>query len=263
MRLLDLFCGAGGAAVGYASAGFDEIVGVDINPQPHYPFEYIRADALQVLDWIIKHGTIKVRINGAENVFGPFDAIHASPPCQRYSRTAKIHETHRPVNPHPDLIAPVRSALKQTGLPYIIENVPGAPLIDPVVLCGTQFHLRVYRHRLFEGSCPLRGLPHQPHSETTGSHRGYSKDTPFISVAGHNYSREQGAAAMGLTKMGRPPQLGTMLHIVGHFSDVSAGRAALEVPWMTRDELSQAIPPAYTEYIGKQLLAHLQQSAVA
>lgn len=238
--LLDLFCGAGGAAMGYHRAGFD-IVDVDTKPQPHYPFPFVQWDAL---DYVAHYG-------------GWFDAIHASPPCQCYSRTRMILVGKGLPNTHPDLVAPTRAALAQTGKPWIIENVPGAPLHDPLVLCGTQFNLRVYRHRLFEASFPLAELSHTPHRRTTGAHRGYSKDTPMICVGGHNYNVSQGAAAMGMTKLGRPPQPGTLLHLVGYFSDVQAGREAIEVGWMTRDELSQAIPPAYTEFIGRQLLAHL------
>jgi DNA (cytosine-5)-methyltransferase 1 len=237
-RLLDLFCGAGGAAMGYYRAGFD-VVGVDIKPQPHYPFPFVQADALTFpLD--------------------DFDLVHASPPCQVYSRTAKILEGKGLPNKHPDLVGPLQDRLRRALVPYVIENVPGSPLHKPVVLCGTQFGLRVYRHRLFEASVPLQAPSHQKHVLSTGSHRGYSKGYPMVTVGGPNYNLAEAQAAMGMTKMGRPPQLGTMLHVVGHFSDVEAGRAALGAPWMTRDELSQAIPPAYTEYIGRQLLAHLR-----
>ncbi|MGH9692462.1 MAG: DNA cytosine methyltransferase [Candidatus Acidiferrales bacterium] len=125
-RLLDLFCCAGGAGVGYNRAGF-EVVGVDNKPQPNYPFPFIRADALK-LD---------------AKFLASFDALHASPPCQSYSDLAK-----RNGNGHewPRLIEPVRKMLIKTGLPYVIENVDGAPLLDPVVLCGTMFpNLRVLR----------------------------------------------------------------------------------------------------------------------
>ena len=134
-RLLDLFCGAGGAAMGYHRAGF-EVVGVDNRPQPNYPFEFWQRDALLVL-----------------RTCDPFDfdAIHASPPCQAftaYQRTCNVGD-------YPDLIAPVRELLKATGLPYVIENVHGAPLLESVVLCGSQFDLDVQRHRLFETNWPL------------------------------------------------------------------------------------------------------------
>jgi DNA (cytosine-5)-methyltransferase 1 len=143
-RLLDLFCCAGGAGVGYSRAGF-EVVGVDINPQPRYPFEFVQADAL----------------NLDADFIATFDAIHASPPCQSYSDLAK-----RNGNAHewPRLIEPVRELLVSTGLPYVIENVDGAPLIDAVVLCGTMFpRLRVLRHRLFEANFTILTPPHQKH----------------------------------------------------------------------------------------------------
>src|SRR3990167_9619494 len=116
-RLLDLFCGAGGAAVGYSRAGF-EVVGVDIAPQPRYPFEFVQDDALDYL-----------RDFYYERTFPPFDAIHASPPCQAYTQLGRK-------NGHPELIEPVRELLRATELPYVVENVVGAPLLEPIVLCG-------------------------------------------------------------------------------------------------------------------------------
>lgn len=196
--------------MGYHRAGFTEIVGVDIKPQPHYPFTFVQADALEY--FTLPQG---------------FDAIHASPPCQLFSKTRAILRGKGLTNPGTDLIEATRARLQRRGVPYVIENVPGAPLLSPVLLCGTMFGLRVYRHRLFESSCLLL-VPMDPeHRHTTGSHRGYSKGTPFITVGGNNYSRTEGAAAMG-------------------------------IDWpMTRAELSQAIPPAYTEFIGRQVLAEL------
>ena len=126
-RLLDLFCGAGGAAMGYHRAGF-EVVGVDIKPQPHFPFEFHQVDALTYT------------LDG-------FDAYHASPPCQRYSCAVNLHNNR---DSHPDLIDIVRNILLKTGKHYVIENVPGSPLINPTQLCGSAFGLRVRRHRLFE-----------------------------------------------------------------------------------------------------------------
>ena len=131
-RLLDLFCGAGGAGMGYSRAGF-EVVGVDIAPQKHYPFEFHQADALE---YLAQHGA-------------EFDAIHASPPCQRYSA---ITHAKRTENNYPDLIPSTREALIKCDRPYVIENVPRAPLINPLILCGTMFDLHVIRHRLFEMS---------------------------------------------------------------------------------------------------------------
>ncbi len=143
-KLLDLFCCAGGAAVGYHRAGFD-VVGVDVDHQPRYPFEFHRRDAMK-LD---------------QSFIAMFDAIHASPPCQAYSdlaaRNGNAHEW-------PRLIEPVRDMLESTGKPYVIENVDGAPLINYIVLCGTMFaNLRVLRHRLFETNFPILTPPHGRH----------------------------------------------------------------------------------------------------
>jgi len=212
-RLLDLFCGSGGAAMGYYRAGFC-IVGVDIVRQKRYPFEFIQADALVFLN-----------LYGAE-----FDAIHASPPCQAYSCTRSLSS-----KTHPELIPATRHFLKKTGRPYIIENVPGAPLIDPVVLCGSMFDgLRVYRHRLFESNIPLKApgpCRHKHcHSPIDVSGTGGLQKTPRKAPGG------------GLS---RKPK------------NISEARDAMGIPWMTRKELSQAIPPAYTAWLGKQLLAAL------
>jgi DNA (cytosine-5)-methyltransferase 1 len=139
MRLLDLFCGAGGAGMGYHRAGF-EVVGVDIKPQPRYPFEFHRADALEYLN---QH-------------WREFDIIHASPPCQFYSRATKMNGTK---HNHPDLLQPTIDALDATGKPYIVENVPGAPMKNYLMLCGTMFGLRVFRHRLFVTSPQIMFSP--------------------------------------------------------------------------------------------------------
>lgn len=219
-RLLDLYSGAGGCAVGYSRAGF-EVVGVDINPQPRYPFEFHRGDAL---DYLREHGH-------------EFDAIHASPPCQRYSIGRHIHASGER---HPDLVAPTRELLQATGKPWVIENVPGAPLGGfAAELCGLMFGLRVLRHRLFEASFLLLAPPHPPHPAhlTTGTNtakrggrgNGYSTGADgLVCVAGNNFVREAGAKAMG-------------------------------VDWpMTRRELANAIPPAYCEFVGRQLIAQVE-----
>ena len=212
MRVLDLFCGAGGAAMGYHRAGF-EVVGVDINPQPHYPFEFIQADAMNVMgqgswselwaDWLTQ-----------------FDAIHASPPCQAYSRMSSA----RPglAEQYPSLIEPLRRLLKDSGLPYVIENVPGAPLHKPTVLCGRSFGLDLYRHRLFESNAYFPEPPHQCH------------DKP-ASRAGHWTP-------------------GTIMSVAGHVAPIAEARRAMGIDWMRRDEMAEAIPPAYTEWIGRHLL---------
>lgn len=138
-RLLDLFCGAGGCSVGYHRAGFD-VVGVDLNPQPNFPFEFIQADAMT---WIADR---------------EFDAIHASPPCQAYTTMGQKHAATQAA--HPAFIADIRRALQATGLPYVIENVTGArrELNHPIVLCGRALALSVKRHRLFECSFPAFSL---------------------------------------------------------------------------------------------------------
>lgn len=208
MRLLDLFCGAGGAAMGYYRAGFTEIVGIDIEPQPRYPFTFVRADALE---YLAAHGH-------------EFDAIHASPPCQAYSvmtKTAKSQDNH------PDLVARTRELLKQTDKPYIIENVVNAPLQNPLLLCGTMFGLKVVRHRLFETS-PLIWFPPFACCHDTG---GIPRQNRGISPKG-------------------------FISIAGHINNTSYARLAMGIDWMTGDELSQAIPPAYTEWIGRRILTH-------
>lgn len=209
-RLLDLFCCQGGASKGYADAGFD-VVGVDLAPQPRYPFTFRQADALEYL---------------AENGH-KFDVIHASPPCQAFSNAQKLNG-----NQHPELIEPTRELLETLGKPYVIENVPGSPLKNPVELCGSMFGLETYRHRLFEANWAIAVPSHPAHVART-------------------------------TKMGRPPVDGEHMHIVGNFSGVARGRDVMGMPWANRDGLREAIPPAYTAHIGTQLLAHIGMEAAA
>lgn len=200
-RLLDLFCGAGGCSVGYHRAGFD-VVGVDNQPMPRYPYQFIQADALE---YVAQHGH-------------EFDAIHASPPCQGYSRMRHVTGKEYPL-----MIEDVRAALRATGKPYIIENVPGAPLIAPVVLVGSMFGLRTMRPRLFECSFEM----------------------PFVFAP---------PPAGRTAKMGRRPLAGEYVHVVGHVADVAYCKVAMGIDWMNREELTQAIPPAYTQYIGERLM---------
>jgi DNA (cytosine-5)-methyltransferase 1 len=217
-RLLDLFCGAGGAAMGYHRAGF-EVVGVDIKPQPNYPFGFVRDDALALMStWIAS-----VRGWWDEP---PFDAIHASPPCQAYSVVT------RDKTDHAELVHPVRELLIATGLPYVIENVPGAPLIDPVTICGSSLGLKVRRHRLFETNWPLMVPP--------CAHK--LQGTP-VGVYGEGSAKGQ--------KRGRKASSeGEVLEVMG-------------MPWADRKTATQAIPPAYTELIGYQLLTHLEARKAA
>lgn len=207
-RLLDLFCCQGGASAGYVAAGFD-VVGVDINPQPHYPYPFYQGGALS---YLMNHGH-------------EFDALHASPPCQAFTLCQRIQG-----NEHPDWITPTREAFIETGKPWIIENVEGAPLIDPVMLCGEMFGLRTYRHRLFESNLPLTAPDHPEHARRT-------------------------------TKMGRPVADGENMHIVGNFTGVDLARQIMEMPWASRDGLREAIPPAYTEFLGAQLLEQIGRAA--
>ena len=147
MKLLDLFCGAGGAAMGYHRAGFEDITGVDIKPMPRYPFKFVQGDALE---YVIEHGA-------------EFDVIHASPPCQAYSMMQHIHKNN---NCHPDLVDETRHILNEIDKPYVIENVKGSPLRAQLMLCGTMFGLRIIRHRFFEvPSLPLQLLPTCDHSD--------------------------------------------------------------------------------------------------
>lgn len=220
-RLLDLFCGAGGAAVGYHRAGFD-VVGVDINPQPNYPFEFWRADAMEVLgSW----GT------STAYHFAGGVAIHASPPCPRYSLVSGFQGV---AENHPDLLGPTRDALSAVGLPYVLENVPGAPLRPDLVLCGEMFGLRVHRHRIFETSGFFAMRPqHQPHA-----------------LRGAKTNCETGP--------------GVARWVTGHYSDHDDAGDAMGIDWMARGkELANAIPPAYTEFIGTQLIAALDTRAEA
>jgi DNA (cytosine-5)-methyltransferase 1 len=202
MRLLDLYCGAGGAGMGYHNAGF-EVVGVDINPQKNYPFEFHQADALEFLK---EHGH-------------DFDAIHASPPCQRHSAMSNC----RPglADEYPDLVAPTRDLLEASGKPWVIENVVGSPLVNPITLCGTMFGRELYRHRLFESSF------HMPEPE-------HPKHVIPASKAGH----------------WKP---GTVMSVSGHIAPIAKAREIMGIDWTNREELAESIPPYFTEYVGRWL----------
>lgn len=207
-RLLDLFCGAGGAAMGYARAGF-AVTGVDIKPQKRYPFAFVQADALA---YVAEHGH-------------EYDVIHASPPCQRYTVAQNAAKN---ADAHPDLVAPVRELLIVTGKPYVIENVVGAPLREPVQLCGISFGLQVRRHRLFESNVFLMVPPCQ------------CQRADYYVIFGHEVRQRRHGRKAGRKNL------------------ITVGRIAMGIDWMTRAELSEAIPPAYTEWIGYQLRSHLK-----
>ncbi|MFF9003705.1 SAM-dependent methyltransferase [Streptomyces achromogenes] len=187
--------------MGYYLAGFD-VVGVDKDAQPRYPFPFVQGDAVE---YIREHGH-------------EFDLVVGSPPCQRYSNAQRIQGRE-----HPDLIGPTRLAMEATGRPWIIENVEDAApeMRDPITLCGASFGLHTYRHRLFESSFPLAVPLHPRHLRPT-------------------------------VKMGRPLQEGDWYHAVGNFSNVPYVKRDMRVEWMSRDGIRECIPPAYTEFIGRQ-----------
>lgn len=223
MKLLDLFCKAGGAAVGYHRAGFDDITGIDIEPQPRYPFRFIQGDALEYL-----------AAHGAE-----YDAIHASPPCQAYSQAQTLKN-----NLHPDLVGPTRELLNAISKPWVIENVEGAPLHANLMLCGSMFGLGygdlvLMRHRYFESGGGWNLSPFTPY---TCNHDGWA-----ISVFGNSF-------------LGGPKNGVSYNHPNGRIEmGVKVGRIAMGIDWMTGKELSEAIPPAYTEYVGRQLIAAMDR----
>lgn len=216
-RILDLFCCAGGAGVGYAAAGF-EVVGVDIIAHKNNPHPVIQMDALELrVNWIKSN----------------FHAVHASPPCQGYTALRHAPGTRGA----PKLIPQVREMLKATGLPFVIENVIGARevLINPVMLCGTMFGLGsqgcdLHRHRLFETNfyVPQPLCRHDPEKPTIGVYGGHARNR-----GGNRGGRKTKDVWEG-----------------GHRA---AAMEALGINWMTLQEMSEAIPPAYTEYIGKHL----------
>lgn len=221
LRILDLYCKAGGAALGYHQAGFD-VVGVDIEPQPHYPFDFIQSDALTVdLCW------------------SDFDAIHASPPCQDHSALSSMAGTHNTGW----LLEATRELLETTGLPYVIENVMGAPMRGDVILCGTMFgctidNAELWRHRQFEvgGGWQLdHWLPQCAHGQRRH----------VLGVYGHadgeDVDRHRRRTRRGWT------------------GSTSQRAEVMGIGWMTSAELAQAIPPAYTKWIGSQLITHLEQ----
>lgn len=226
-RALDLFCGAGGASMGLYRAGFD-VTGVDIVRRPRYPFAFVQADALRP--------PFDLR---------QFDFIWASPPCQKHTSLKNMYNAKL----HEDLIPPTRAMLAAAGVPYAIENVMGAPLDNPIILCGTMFGLGVEdaelrRHRQFETSFPILFVPQCQHG---------SRDTIGL-YGGHVRNRRRrviGIYGKGCRDSARKGNRG-----VPDFTG-DQGRAAMDIHWMTNAELSQAIPPAYGEFIGRAALAHI------
>lgn len=213
-KLLDLFCGGGGSGSGYDDAGFD-VTGVDLYMQPRYQFNFIQSDAFT---YLAAHGN-------------KYDAIHASPPCQHYSVSTHMFKSKGKV--YPDLILETRERLSNIGLFYIIENVAGAPLLNPLMLCGTMFGKLYYRHRLFETNWPISLAPGM----------GCKHDLEYIGqhiTSKHKLTNKQ------------------HFSFVGHSSHTAVVKSRMELPWLGQKELSQAIPPCYTKYIGDKLMRMLK-----
>jgi hypothetical protein len=204
-KVLDLFCGAGGASMGYYLAGFD-VTGIDIKHGKRYPFNYIRKDVM----------TLTVED------LQPYDLIHASPPCQTYSITKHLRIAQGKQTNKLDLVEPVRKLLIESGKPYVIENVVGSPLIDPVLVCGSAFGLKVRRHRLFESNQPIKGTKcdHKAQGRPIGIYGSLNDEIP---------------------KGGKTAKT------------IEEGRLAMGIDWMIWGELVEAIPPKYTEWIANQL----------
>ena len=252
MRLLDLYCGAGGSAAGYHHAGFDDITGVDIAPQPRYPYRFIQADALQYHE---NHGT-------------EYDFIHASPPCQAYSIMNNLpwmrHRTY------PLLILPTLELLRAVGKPYVLENVMGARHgakgltkrgleahgLEAGYLCGTMFGKPYYRHRLFATDSwlwltpehPKHRLNPHPRSEgLPGGMAGMDVRPRRGGTLPHSYA--DGNRVMSLGEWQERGGVG-----IGHAKGWRLAAEAMEIDWCNRTELTQAIPPVYTEHIGREML---------
>jgi DNA (cytosine-5)-methyltransferase 1 len=208
MKLLDLYCKAGGASKGYQLAGF-EVVGVDIKKQKRYPFEFIQADCLELMKDM--------------DFLRSFDVITASPPCQTHSITQHLRNAQGKSTDKIDLIPQTREALIASGKPYVIENVPGSPLVKPIQMCGSHFGLKVRRHRLFESNLPIVGssCKHKEQGKPVGIYGSMRDEIPG---GGHTAKT------------------------------IEQAREAMGIDWMIWGELVEAIPPVYTKEIGKQII---------
>jgi len=221
--LLDAFCCAGGASKGYHDAGF-EVVGVDLVSQPNYPYEFVQGDAVKLL--------------GDRGFMAQFDAAAGSPPCQGYSQMTRC----RPglAAEYPRLLPAVKELCRAWGGPWIIENVEGSGLAHQcdllgthgIMLCPMMFGRELYRHRYFEASFPLEAPRQHPRHDKPASKAGHWKPGTVISVAGN-------CAPIGLA------------------------REVMGIDWTTRDELREAIPPYFTEYLGRILLEHMTADVAA
>lgn len=239
-RLVDLYCGAVGAAKGYADAGF-EVTGVDVAPQPRYPFRFVQGDALEYL---------------AEH-WREFDAIHASPPCQAFTQmSARWRGKGTKADEHPDLVTPTRRLLADLGKPYVIENVVGAKrvMVPSLLLHGAMFDLGVHRPRLFESNLFVpapHGAPTRRHPQPIAVY-GRAPD-------GGNVWYRNGGLRIGPNG----ERLYTTRSPVRRASSLEEGSRAMGINWMEWDELREAIPPAYTRWIGRFLLAAVAQEVAS
>lgn len=229
--LLDLCCCAGGAGMGYYLAGFT-VVGCDIEPQPYYPFTFYRMDAIEFLNKFHTQA----------------QAVHGSPPCHKWSALAELHQDKE----YPDLIGPIRNAIIETGLPYVIENVPKAPLINPIMLCGTMFGLQtkhgsqLRRHRIFEVPWMKdRTTPPCNHNDSSAI---------VVYGGGQHPARRRVPATIGV--YGNSP--GVSVRDGLQFFSSEDRQDAMGISWIRGKALSQAIPPAYTKFLGDRLRAHLE-----
>ncbi len=206
MKLLDLFCGVGGASAGYAAAGFD-VTGIDLKHGKRYPYKYIRGNVSDYLH---------------NDFLRQFDVIHASPPCQTHSITKHLRNAQGKSTSKIDMIPEVRQALVASGVNYVIENVPGSPLVNPIQVCGSSFGLKVRRHRLFESNVKLQGsvCDHKSQGKPVGVYGSLNDEIPG---GGHTAKT------------------------------IDEARKAMGIDWAIWTELVEAIPPAFTKFIGDQL----------
>ena len=241
-KLLDLFSCAGGAGMGYRQAGFDSY-GVDIDPQPNYPFAFHQGDALEVLSCLYAGGSVVFTHPDGRTealTLADFEVIHASPPCQSYLNLGAVNRALGRAYDHADLIDVTRDLLLATGKPYVIENVADArpKLISPVRICGTGLGRPLRRHRLFESNVSLVGIP--------CDHKRFNVPRYWTGWRPNGEHR-----------------LSTVVQVYGNAGGREHWPAALGIDWMTPKEMTECVPPSYTEHLGTQLLGHLENEAAA